>query len=209
MPRPSRLWDKTDRKCLVCGDAYSPVRASQKFCPPPKRCRYSNKAKVLSRNKYVPELICRDCNKVFTPRASNQVTCGGNCPGKPPIVKRCSNAFCAKEFTVTRQVSPNRQIYCSVACNKKEEVFRKYKMTSRDYMKMLAKQGGTCIGCDTPPSEGQRLHVDHDHTCCPEARTCGKCVRGLIHLECSVAEGLFKDNPERLLKLAQYMIEHK
>lgn len=205
--RAARLWDKTNRKCLVCGDTYSPVRSTQKYCPPPKRCRYSNKAKVLSRNNYVSSLTCRDCKENFTPRASNQVTCGTNCPGKKPSVKRCANVFCDKKFTVTRQVSPTRQIYCSLACNKKEEVFRKYKMTSRDYMKMLTKQGGVCLGCAYPPAEGQRLHVDHDRSCCPDQRTCGKCVRGLVHLECNIAEGLFKDNPERLLKLAQYMLE--
>lgn len=203
--RADRLWDKSDRICTVCGETYSPARASQRYCPPPKRCRYTNKARILSRQKYIPELLCRDCEEPFRPRASNQVTCGMACRGKKPIVKRCANAFCDKKFTVTRQVSPNRQIYCSPECNRKEEVFRKYKMTSRDYLKLLSRQGGKCAGCGYPPAEGQRLHVDHDHDCCPGQYTCGKCVRGLMHLECNTVEGMFKDDLTRLYALVEYL----
>lgn len=205
--RADRLWDKSDRKCLVCGESYSPVRHTQKFCPPPKRCRYTNKARILSRNPNPHPLICKDCGSEFMPRASNQVTCGMSCPGKPDLIKRCANAFCNKKFTVTRQVSPNRQIFCSRECNRKEEVFRKYQLTSRKYKSLLQKQKGLCLGCDQPPTEEQRLAVDHDHSCCSGPYSCGKCIRGLMHLECNFVEGMFKDSPQRLLILAQKLSE--
>ncbi len=203
--RKDRIWDKSARKCLVCGEEYLPVRRVQKFCPPPKRCRYTAKARNLSKALYVPLNTCTVCGREYVPRASNQITCGTYCPGKPLFQKVCANAFCRKTFIVQREVSPNRQIFCSRECNKKEEVFRKYGMTSQDYVKMLDRQGGLCLGCGGPAGE-QRLVVDHDHSCCPGQRTCGKCVRGLMHLECNIVEGMFKDDPKRLLELAQHML---
>jgi hypothetical protein len=204
--RSDRLWDKSDRQCEVCKEWFSPIRKAQRYCPPPKRCRYTNKARVMSRQRYIPEMRCRDCEETFTPRASNQVTCGMKCPGKKPIVKRCANAFCDQKFTVARQVSPDRQMYCSRGCHRKEEVFRKYHMTSRDYVKVLKSQQGKCIGCDRPAGE-QRLHVDHDRNCCDGPFSqCGKCVRGLLHLECSITEDMFKDDPERLFNIWKYTL---
>lgn len=203
----TKVWDKSPRVCLVCGDWYTPVRHTQKFCPPPKRCRYTNKARLLSKQEILLPIICKDCGTEAVPRASNQVTCGSDCPGKPPLVKVCANAFCGKTFTVTRQVSPNRQIYCSRDCNRAEERFQKYSISSQDYVDLLKSQGGLCAACGDPPALGQRLAVDHDHSCCPGAESCGKCIRGLLHMTCNMTEGLFKDTPERLLKLYEYMTQ--
>lgn len=203
--RAERLWDKSERHCVVCGDAYMPVRNIQKYCPLPKRCRYSNKARIMSRRQEIVVLKCTECGKDFVPRASDQYTCGMRCPGKPPLVKRCANAFCNKKFTVTRQVSPGRQIYCSSQCNQKEDVFRKYKTTSKDYLKMLDAQNGVCLGCGYPPEGDVRLVVDHSHECCPGQRTCGKCIRGLFHADCNIVEGMFQADLDRLVNLALFL----
>jgi hypothetical protein len=204
--RAERLWDKSDRDCIVCGDTYTPVRHSQKFCPPPKRCRYTNKARLLSRNSNPHPLICKDCGKDFMPRASNQYTCGMNCPGRPQRFKKCANAFCSKKFAISRNGSATRQIFCSTSCRNKEEAFRKYKMTSRDYLKMLKAQGGNCLACGEQPEEGRRLVVAHDHSCCPGQYNCGTCIKGLLHIECNILEGLFTDNPNRLVKAATHFM---
>lgn len=51
------------------------------------------------------------------------------------------------------------------------------------------------------------LQVDHDHSCCPAAQGCGKCVRGYLCYACNAAEGLLK-TPDRALALAAYMLRH-
>ncbi|MEV1287699.1 endonuclease domain-containing protein [Micromonospora sp. NPDC049679] len=66
---------------------------------------------------------------------------------------------------------------------------RGYKMTVTDYLRRLAEQEGLCAicgGCNYYADEPAPLCVDHDHVCCPNrARTCGRCVRGLLCAGCN------------------------
>ncbi len=63
----------------------------------------------------------------------------------------------------------------------------KYGITWDDYEIMLASQGNGCAICGTLEPGGKgRFHVDHDHSCCPTEKTCGKCVRGLLCHKCNV-----------------------
>lgn len=38
------------------------------------------------------------------------------------------------------------------------------------------------------PNLQQLVHVDHNHRCCDNWRTCGKCIRGLVHASCNVGD---------------------
>lgn len=62
-----------------------------------------------------------------------------------------------------------------------------YNITPEIYDAMLLSQDGTCAipSCERSPKDqrGQRLAVDHDHSCCPGKKSCGKCIRGLL---CSI-----------------------
>lgn len=49
---------------------------------------------------------------------------------------------------------------------------------------MLQEQGGVCAICKQPPRRN-KLHVDHDHSCCPGKRSCGRCIRGLLCASCN------------------------
>lgn len=65
----------------------------------------------------------------------------------------------------------------------------KYGMSLEDYEVLYTQQGGVCLCCGAPPAEGQPLHVDHDHACCPGQKTCGECVRGLLCTGCNLIVG--------------------
>lgn len=202
-------WDHSDRACLVCGDMYTPVRYTQKFCPPPKKCRNSQAARRMSAEVVKYPRICKDCGASFMPRATDQVRCGMDCPGKPPVLKTCAYAFCGQEFNVAYNYSPARQKYCSELCSNREWVFQKYSISSHDFLRMKTEQEGLCLACGDEPTPENDLVIDHDHTCCPPNVSCGKCIRGLLHRVCNMTEGLFKDNPERLSKLQDFMTSQK
>lgn len=63
-----------------------------------------------------------------------------------------------------------------------------YKVTREWYEAQLAAQGFVCAICGATDSQSKRAFaVDHDHSCCAKAPTCGKCTRGILCHHCNVA----------------------
>ena len=84
-----------------------------------------------------------------------------------------------------------------------------YGFTVDAYFEMLKAQNEVCYICgDKPSGVKRRLCVDHDHSCCPGSKTCGKCVRKLLCMQCNVALGAVKDNIKLLEKMIEYLKEH-
>ncbi len=84
---------------------------------------------------------------------------------------------------------------------KLRSIAKKYKLSKDAYYQLL---GNGCEACGA----SDNLTVDHDHGCCPGKETCGKCIRGALCRRCNIAEGLFKDDGENILKLVDYMKKH-
>lgn len=84
-----------------------------------------------------------------------------------------------------------------------------YGISLQDYLAILAAQGGGCAICGIEEGGGReqdnRLHVDHDHSCCPGKKSCGKCVRGLLCHHCNVAIGLMHEDPFVLVAAVEYL----
>ena len=76
---------------------------------------------------------------------------------------------------------------------------RKYKITPEQYEEMAK---GGCEICGRLDLPHKKLHVDHDHNCCPVPKypnksnmyfnTCGKCVRGVLCDRCNGTVGLYE-----------------
>jgi hypothetical protein len=67
---------------------------------------------------------------------------------------------------------------------------------------------GNCPCCGVEFDRGNRAAmpcVDHDHECCPPARSCHKCRRGLLCFNCNTVLGKVKDSPETLRALITYL----
>jgi Recombination endonuclease VII len=67
-------------------------------------------------------------------------------------------------------------------------------VTEAEYLAMLEAQGNACAMCKRPFAADERVFADHDHACCPAqvdqmAKTCGKCIRGLLCFRCNTALG--------------------
>lgn len=84
--------------------------------------------------------------------------------------------------------------------------FRRYGVTREQY------EAAQAAGCAICGATDRKLHIDHDHDCCPSnggqgPATCGKCVRGFICGPCNRGLGLFGDNVRALLRAAEYLNE--
>ena len=81
-----------------------------------------------------------------------------------------------------------------------------YNITAEDFESMLEAQGGVCAICEQEDprfrEDGTRypLSVDHDHA--------SSQVRLLLCGACNAGLGLFQDDPELLLRAAEYLRLH-
>lgn len=84
--------------------------------------------------------------------------------------------------------------------------WRSYGLTPKDGATIYESQGGACAICRSAKLIDD-LHIDHDHGCCPTSRNgCGACVRGLLCQPCNIGLGYMRDDPQRLLAAANYLI---
>lgn len=105
-----------------------------------------------------------------------------------------------------RQGRGSKRIYCSDQCYLFSKRGRRYNLTIHQYTQMVESLNGICPICRIKQDlELTEWHIDHDHSCCPGRKSCGKCIRGLICGDCNVGLGRFKDNPEALRRAADYL----
>jgi hypothetical protein len=100
-----------------------------------------------------------------------------------------------------RGVEPKREADPFYARRKR---LARYGLTLDAYDKLLADQGGVCLGCGMEPG-ARSFAVDHDHSCCAGEVTCGRCIRGLLCLGCNFAVGHAGDSSATLRRLATYL----
>lgn len=84
-------------------------------------------------------------------------------------------------------------------------LFARYGITPEEKEQMLQDQGGTCAICPAT----KNLVVDHDHSCCPGEKCCGKCIRGLLCNQHNWGLGNFDDDTEILSRAIKYLENHR
>jgi len=101
-----------------------------------------------------------------------------------------------------RYLQTSKGLLCLRKKTRKHELKKKYRMMEEDFQRMLKNQNNVCAICLQPePSTFKRpLSVDHNHNTHEN--------RGLLCHFCNTALGLFKDNPELLLKASYYLETH-
>lgn len=101
---------------------------------------------------------------------------------------------CRKKLVIAAQKLPENKPRL-----RKAQLKHKYGITPEQYDGMLYAQGGHCAMCPATEPGGGRIFfsVDHDHACCPTAaKSCGKCVRGLLCLRCNNSLGWYETHKE-------------
>ena len=115
-----------------------------------------------------------------------------------------------REYQQNKEVIKKRATEWNAANkDRRRDIIRRSRhgITTDQYYCQLVDQNNVCAGCLEPPKLGTRLHIDHDHNCCPSTeKACGKCFRGLLCGSCNRLLGLAKDNPQILENLRDYLI---
>lgn len=77
------------------------------------------------------------------------------------------------------------------AKDRRRAYLRRYGITPEQFQTMWDNQNGCCAMCFKPFKSVSDAAIDHDHDCCPEScRSCGKCIRGLLHSVCNQKLGM-------------------
>jgi hypothetical protein len=135
---------------------------------------------------------------------------------------KCREVKPLSEFWKNRSMRDGLQNYCKLCHTEKStahyhgpkaEFYRRIQVKS--YLKRVHNlnietyeemgQRGCWICGHVPGPSDRRLAVDHDHRCCAEGGSCGKCIRGLLCRACNQGLGQFGDDPERLEAAAAYL----
>lgn len=144
----------------------------------------------------------------------------GLMPACKECVKARNRASAAKDpkkavarSTAWREKNPGRASAISRAWQLRHpEQFKAQVYRNRfkiDFAALWDAQGGFCACCGKPMlREGKgptSVVADHDSACCPGKKSCGRCVRGLIHRNCNLVLGYAKDDIEVLQAAAMYL----
>lgn len=84
-------------------------------------------------------------------------------------------------------------------------VGKTYGLKPEEYARILELQSGRCYLCRRATGATKKLAVDHDHACCPETPTCGRCTRGLLCGPCNKIMGHARDDQEFFERGKQYL----
>ena len=66
---------------------------------------------------------------------------------------------------------------------------------------MWSEQDGCCYLCGRPLIR-EKTDIDHDHTCCPDRKSCAYCRRGLTCPRCNKLIAFADDDPALLRRIA-------
>lgn len=115
---------------------------------------------------------------------------------------RCNNDRPIEDFTLQGRGTVRRTV-CRY-CEAEQKRLNYYNLDEITYQAILLAQNYRCAICHFP-FFGEAPCVDHDHFCCPGAKSCGKCIRGLLCNPCNTAVGLLEDDPDILYSAARYL----
>lgn len=134
--------------------------------------------------------------------------------GRGDVLERDSagRKFCTKceiwksesDFRARKRSPDGLNPHCRT-CLLGERRAKKFGTTEERLSEIHHAQGGACAICKRPEGEDRSLAVDHDHSCCPENRSCGKCIRGLLCSACNTGLGMFGDDIEVMLSAIEYL----
>jgi hypothetical protein len=148
---------------------------------------------------------CRDCKEI---KPLDQFAKKKACKnGRDNECKVCA----AKRMKAWNHANPGKSKTYINKSKRKDTVLKwTFGISLHQYNEILIKQDSKCAVCTKPRSAFTiDFAVDHDHSCCPGNKSCGKCVRGLLCRHCNTAYGLLNEDTKIIENLLKYHHNHK
>lgn len=133
--------------------------------------------------------------------------------GQDKICTKCGDPKDLSDFYKEPRNQNGRYSWCKlcVKTHKSTQSLLNRGRYAIDFNSMWAQQRGLCAVCSTPMLPNGKhpmsVAVDHDHNCCAGPKSCGTCVRGLIHSKCNRVLGASSDDPHLLEQAAAYLMK--
>ncbi len=89
--------------------------------------------------------------------------------------------------------------------NVRKEKIAAHGLTVARYNEILESQNLRCAICKIPQEGLPTFSIDHDHVCCPGKFSCGKCVRGLLCMQCNTGIGNLRESVEIMNAAIAYL----
>jgi len=96
-----------------------------------------------------------------------------------------------KRFLAIEYFNSKFGYYRCQLCN----VLREHHATYEWFDRTIRDQLGLCAICKSQLLS--KLCIDHNHKCCPDNHSCGKCLRGILCSRCNLTLGLFENDEFR------------
>lgn len=172
-----------------------------------KICSKCKKSKELtnftkdSRAKDGLQRICRECMSNFYKQRSARYELESTMPERK-VCNDCKQDLPSSSFYQSKKRSDGLYSYCK-ECSSIRTKASTFGL-SVNATKIMLYSDSKCEIC----SNTDNLVIDHDHSCCPGKGSCGKCVRGILCINCNLAEGHIK-NLDNAMKLVEYLLRNK
>jgi Recombination endonuclease VII len=181
-------------RCKDCRDIWKPAHPVGHL----KNCPHDGSEHVQRPNK---TWVCRACQ-----REAMQERRAAEGPGIGQGGFNKAKTHCPKKHKYTEENTSwyKNKRHCK-ECNQensRRQTVKQYGITLEQWDGMLIAQGGRCAIC---PVILLDPHVDHDHSCCPGRKSCGKCVRMLLCKNCNTGLGCFLDSIPILKSAIEYL----
>jgi hypothetical protein len=173
----------------------------QRYCKECKKRKDLAYHKRHYKEKYVPKekikIQCSCCGKELIRTAHNKKYC-----------KECKTQIRQKYYPEKRREAyinsvEEAKIYYELNKDHIKKRSRnyiiktKYGLSAEDYNRLLKEQEYKCKICGINLKDGNRTHIDHNHTT--------NKLRGILCLNCNVGIGMFKENKNLLKEAIKYL----
>ena len=198
-------------ECVICGKPYQQRRPTQVSCSIQCRAKLPHNTGGPRPKAGLASQKCPGCGTEYIPVRENQRACSRACRDALPDRREAQRSYDTVRrehknalVRVPDEDGPRKEWV--KARNLRRNLRWTHGLTVAQYTAKLEEQGGVCAICGQPPNPdgvkaASRLHADHDHVTGRD--------RDLLCLNCNVAIGHFRDDPDLMQAAADYIKRHR